>query len=965
MPVGNGFDLVERGTLAFKGYAEPFPFAELGWKATDPILTGVPEQLLDLASIGYAGRRKELGALRAAWAEAAEGRTSMVLIGGEPGIGKSRLAAEAAIEATSLGSEVFYGRCDPARPVPYQPFVEAFAGRDSPGPLSGGPGAQPTWSRPADKPGGHGSPSLSDEAGPSAVLRLYEEVAAWLDEMAGSLPAVVVIDDLGWADEATLDLLVYLLENAPRLRLLIVATYRDLPSELSDRFVEALGHLRRLDRVRPIQLDGLNRQEIGELGASTADMTLDPSTSSGFVDWLSRLTGGNPYFVIEVIRWLDEADRLTDALRSGWRNLERGGFVVRGVFDVVESRLLELPNDERNVVRVAALVGRRFALDVVSRVASRDQRDALDVLEKAVDRGLVRNVEDTPSEFQFTHDIVREALVNDFQPARSALLHGEIGEAMEDVYRDDIEPHRAAIGQHLAAAADSKRQFRAIEHLRAAAGRAIESKAPEPAVRYLGLALEQAKQLLGAGGALADPVLIARLTREFGVALRLTGSPTSKDVLSEARRLGELCGDHETVVLSTLSDSRGMFSLAGTVDNDRVLQIEHALRLLDNSPGSDVDLFQQRRAALLAALSDELSWHRDRRRSTEVSREAVAVAREVGDRWTLVRALASRHTVLWFPGGLRERVDITDELEDLAIDSGGKWEVSAMAFGYLTAMEGGDIVAAGRRLGRFRELAELLPERSMAFYVTACESTWFSVAGDLAKGEKAATDAFRIGLEIESPDAEAWLLGHLYPIRWHQGRLAELEQAFIDGHERFPSLPVLVAALANVRAELGDLDACERALALVPMEEVLAERGHLDQLVTVACLVRVASRLSNRTLAAQMLPLLAPYAKQHVTNGSAHFGSVWHYMGLALATLDRDSEALQCLARAESANRAMHSAPLMARTWLTTAAILLKSGSADGRRQAHLHLAHARAVADRYSCLGITEAAARVERSNR
>ena len=948
-PTGSGRVFTDFGEIELKGYDRPTTILSLEWRSLpEARIHDFPGRLADLSPFGFAGRSVELDELRSAWAETSGGHTTLVLVAGEAGVGKSRLATESAREAHTLGAEILYGRCDPSGTIPYQPFAEALAEHvlRHHG-LTGRPDTDSELARLLPE-----RPDSSVQHGViganAALIRFYAAVVDWLDGIASARPGLLIIDDLGWSDRATLDLLVHIVENVPAMRLMVIATYRNNPSERSDQLVDALGRLRPLRRVRHLPLTGLDEEEIIELLKRSTEHPLD-EVERGFAARLLDLTGGNPFLVTEVVSWLARQGTLADAARTGWPASTDGTPIPSGVADVVAQRLLSLPDSVGQHLRSAALIGPEFELAILAELSGGiPAKELLIDLEKAIAAGILREVEDRLFSFRFAHDLVRETLLLGTSSARAALLHQEIGEAIERIHAKDLDPHAAALGQHLAMAGDRSACLRAVSYLTIAAQRALDQAAPGSASRHLERALELAQDNA------ADDVLIAHLTYKYGVALRRSGSIESKGVLLQAGRLAEKVHDPDLFIQAALSNSRGMFSVAGRVDGQRVESLERALELLDQHHGGrDWRDRASDRAALLASLSEELTYHPDRERTADLSRQAEDLARRIGDRSSLIRALAARHSVLWYPAAYRERVLITEELEKLTTDSGDQWEATAMSFGFQAAVEGGHSATATRRLERLRELADVLGQPAVWAYTHLWSGVLATIRGDLGQGERSAGKAYELNLQVGSPDAGAWLLGQLYPIRWHQGRLAELESAFIDGLSQFPNLPVLTAALANIRAETGDIDGCHEALSRVPMGEIERERAHLDQLVAVACLARTARHLQDESMAARLIPLLEPYADQHVTNGSCHFGSVQHYLGLVYATVGNSAAALDSFEAAWRANERLGAAPLVARTHLAWAGVLLNHPDPEERLRSQSHLADARSIAVRLELAGI------------
>ena len=338
-----------------------------------------------------------------------------------------------------------------------------------------------------------------------------------------------------------------------------------------------------------------------------------------------------------------------------------------------------------------------------------------------------------------------------------------------------------------------------------------------------------------------------------------------------------------------------------------------------------------------------------------MSIEALGLARASGDGKALMRALAARHSVEWNPDGLAARREVLAEwLASARAQDEQEWLASATSFSVQNALEGGDRAEAASRLAELEALNDQLHQPALEAYRLLWSSVIATLVGDLGEAEHQAMQALEVNLRVGNLDGQAWILGQIYPIRWHQGRLAELDAQFSGALEMFPGLPVLTAALANIRAETGRPEEAHTTLQSMIMDDVVRRRLHLDQLVTVACLVRVARLLDHRELAATLEPLLLPYLDQHILNGSVHFGSTYHYLALTLATLGRVEEADGAFARALAANEALGAPLLAARTRQAWAAMLL-AGTATERERARALAVEAVAVAERFGAAGIAD----------
>jgi DNA-binding SARP family transcriptional activator len=348
------------------------------------------------------GRDEQLTALAAVLAGAAAGRARLVLVAGEPGIGKTRLAEEAARHAAARGAGVVWGRCFEGDGAPaFWPWVQvvrallAEVPADRLAGVLGRSGGELSQLLPElrERVPGLEPPPVVDMA--AARFRLYQAVTEVLGRLAETRPLLVVVDDLHWADAGSLRLLVFLAGELRQARLLVLATYRDAEVVAGQPLAEALGALAREAVVERIALRGLDRAAVARLIAAT--------TGSPPVERLVRAvhdrTEGNPFFVTELLRLLQSEDGLEadDAPAAAGRE------VPVGVRDVLRLRLARLPEQTNAVLLVAAVAGREFDLGLVEAVTGLDQEPALDAVEAAVVAGLVVEDQEVVGRYRFVH----------------------------------------------------------------------------------------------------------------------------------------------------------------------------------------------------------------------------------------------------------------------------------------------------------------------------------------------------------------------------------------------------------------------------------------------------------------------------------------------------------------------------------------------------------------------------------
>jgi DNA-binding SARP family transcriptional activator len=512
------------------------------------------------------GRKAQLDVFEAALAGVSAGRGRAVLVTGEPGIGKTRLAEEVARRAAAGGFEVAWGRCHEGEGAPpFWPWVQVLRGLVAglaPERLQAVLGssaqelaqlvpevAEAVTTSPA-------APVLDVEA---VRFRLSHAATGALRGLAASRPLLLVIDDLHWADAASLRLLSILAGELRGARLLVVGTYRDVDTDDGGVLADTVAALARQSSVERMALGGLGRAEIARV--MTAELGAEPD------EQLARLvhdrTDGNPFFVVELVRLLGSEGRLGDSAAQAQAvvSLE----VPAGVRDVLRRRLARLPEQTNTVLLVAAVAGRAFDLDTVKAVTGLDDDDALEAIEAALLSGLVVEDADAVGRFRFAHALVHEAIYDDVSRARRARLHARVGQALAERQGADDGDHALALAHHWWRAAPVVGAEAALPHLLAAADQALGRVAHEEAEQQLRRALE----LLGSMRPSAE-----RTRSELGVHMRLgalsaqlhgIASPSTRVALERARELGEELADDP----ATIAAYRSLYEVA-------VARAEHA-----------------------------------------------------------------------------------------------------------------------------------------------------------------------------------------------------------------------------------------------------------------------------------------------------------------------------------------------------------------------------------------------------
>ncbi len=921
----------EIGVVQLKGLSEVVA-VEVGWQPLSGSPVPLPALLTDVGSI-FVGRDSELDELRRAWDETASEGLRVMFLAGEPGVGKTRLAAELARQVHSEGATVLAGRCDEDVAVPFQLFIEPLrhfidhlADEELPGRL-GRFSAELVRLVPelAERVPGLPPPLEADPE--TERYRVFDAVASWLGDVAADRPLLLVLDDLHWAAKPNLLLLRHVLRSRSLARLLVVGTYRDTELLTHDHpLIELVADLRRGAAMGRILLQGLTQEGVTAYLAEVAGRDLCEQDIA-VARAIQAETQGNPFFVREVLRHLAETGALS-RWNGRWDTrlpVEDLG-IPEGVRDVIRRRLSRLSERCNRVFRVAAVVGTEFDLQLVQAAGDLDEEGILAAVDEAIAARVVTESVTQPLRHRFTHALMRETIYTDLSLGRRVALHRRVAEALERVYAENLDQHLQALAHHHArAAVPGAANREALSFARQAADHALVRLAHHDAVRFYQQAIDllEISKVEDEGSERLD--LLIRL----GEAQRRAGDPTHRDTLIAACRLAHECGDAEALAAAALCNNRGMFAVIGSVDEDRAVMLEAALEA--QGPADSV-----LRARLLANLAVEVVYGKDRDRRHVLSEEALAMARRLGERETLAHVLLARIVAIWGPDSVEERLIATEELlavaarlDDAVLLCSGCWHR------FMAAMEAGDEVEADRCLNRSEQLAAELGQPTMRWLTMILRANRALSMGLIEESKDVAERAFELGQAAGHTDAPLYYGIHAFNVRFERGHLGEIANDVIRIAAANPGVVSVRASLALVYSESDQLDQARPVF-----ESVVDELPHIPReaswprAATQSALTCV--RLRDRARAATLLELLTPYADQIVCTGLTWAGSVAHYLGLLAATLGHLDEADARLAQAESTHARLSAPTWLARTRLERGRVLLArnaGGDSDKARE--------------------------------
>jgi DNA-binding SARP family transcriptional activator len=859
----------------------------------------------------FVGRDRELAELVAALDAALAGDGRLVLLAGEPGIGKSRLADALMDEARSRGAGVVAGRSWEAGGAPaYWPWIQALRAhlRDTePGALRAQLGA------------GAASvaqllPELHEQFGPlpeppalegeGARFRLFEAVRSFLREAAESRPLVIVFDDLHASDEPTLLLLRFVARELEQSRLMIVGAYRDVDPTLREPLTTALAELVREPQTSQIALAGLTAADVAEY----VELSTGIEPAPDLVDAIHAETEGNALFMSETVRLL-AAEGEVD-----WADAQVR--IPPGVRAVIGQRVARLSTPCQALLVPAAVMGREFGLDALAELSELAADELMEVLNEAMAERVLDDAPGAPGRLRFGHVLIRDTLYDELTPARRMQLHREVGEALEAAYSSDPEPHLAELAQHFVAAAPIGTKEKAVHYAHRAGDRAARQLAFEEAARHYEIALTLADEQLER----------CELLLALGdVEARAGDASASKRALREAAGLAEGAGSAQHLARAALGYG-GRFAWArASTDPALVPLLERALAAIgDQDDPTRVRLL----ARLAAAARDEPA----RERRVALAEEALRIARRSGDPATLASAIEGHFIAAEGPDHhlSGEGIAVGEELIALGEQIGDKERVFAARDHRLHCLWAVcDRPAVEVELETLAELGDELRQPAQQWHVGTGRTMLALMEGRFEQAEQLISETLALGERSESWNAVVSERLALFVLRRAQGRLAALEDTIGRSVHEYPSLLRFRCALCHLYGELGRERDARAALKSLLARDLAHEHLDAEWLFAMSLLPDPCARFGGDGEVTKLYSLLLPYERLYVQAPvESVFGSVARGLGVLAAALGRFDDAERHFDVAIETERAMKALPWLAHAQHDYAAMLVARGGA-------------------------------------
>lgn len=828
------------------------------------------------------GRRTVRDHLAVLASSARAGASRLVLLPGDPGIGKTALARWLA-NAWAVDGMVLWGMgWDGEGTPPYRPWVEALrcclnvvsvADREQ----LFEPGGVLATLLPelADVPQ---SLLASAAGGGGARFRLFDAVATLLTNLAERAPVLVVLDDLQWADPSTLELLRFLATRLRSERLLLLGAYRDVEITAVHPLRQPLADLRAIADVVPVV--GVDRNAVGDILQAVIGTSLEDDV----IDIAFRRTGGNPFFLREVG---------TLIAASGAHAAVTSGLIPDGVRAVVERRVARLSQACHSLLGVAAVVGQVADPALLAEAAALSEATVFQLLEEAqlarvLEREAVRS-----APVSFAHDLFRETLCEQLPATVRSELHNRVGLALERQAAAGLDVAPSELAHHFLRADGEAARVRSIRYsLDASREALVRLAAPE--------AQAHAERALGAiekGHQQDEPDRQTALLLLGEAAWKAGDVEKARHAYARATSLARRASDPEALGRVALGVHM-MGADYATSGEAMTALLQDAVDALPD--GSDVI-----RARLLAALARQRYHHHGRRedaaQAKPLAADAVAIAERSGDPSALAFALFAQHDAEWQPGTAARRLEISSRMESVARAAGDAEACAeAVLLMAIARLELGDPGAIAE-LERYSRLALSLRAPHFHYLALTRRVTVASMQGELELAERLLDEASLLGEAVDEPDKWHVETAELWALRTLQERRSELEER-VRSWPYHVYVPLYRAKLVlSLVAKGADVEAAA-TMELLENFEPSTEPFHNIWLPELATVAEAACALRRRRLAGRLYDALLPFAGLGVVTAGAvdFYGAVDHYLGLLALTLGRPDLARTHLQAAAS-----------------------------------------------------------------
>ncbi len=805
-----------------------------GWTAPP-----LPVRWSSAARPVFVGRDRERRELAVMWAAVRAGARQVAFLGGEPGVGKSRLVAEVATGLHQQGATVLVGTCVAEFGAPYQPFadpVEALLGPD------GAPLAGVDHDRLRRVVGRGPAPS-----GIEHRRDLLDAVAQAMALLARRAPLVLVLEDLHWAGDAALQVLTHLVERTPEFPVLVLATHRTTAPDRSPGLIQVISALHRVEGVRRLDLGGLDAEDIAHYLRRVLGMSQPRARSTAAL--LRDQTGGNPFFLREL--WHDVGRG------QGWPGTA-GWVTPLSVVDALAGRLDRLREPDRQTLELAAVVGEDVDAATLLAASSWTRDATLAGLDAAAAFGLLEPPSVAGSAFRFPHALARQAVLELMPATRRARQHERVAAVIETTWPPSDERARR-LARHYAAAEALGHAQAAVRYLTEAAEAAVRGLAHAEAARWF----EQAAALCRDPGQRDD------------LALAAAGSHLRGGDCAQARALTREVASRATprTALAAAIEYEAASWRPGRPGHRAVELLTATLRGVPADPTDP--LYVQ----AVGALGRASAFTGDTGRAASLSGRAIGWARDLGDEPLLCAVLQAS---LWLglrPAQAGAKLDRATELSVLADRTGDLDHLGPAAyFRAVIAYLQGDAGALDQAHADLQRMARATGQEFFD-YMSGCVSYARDyLAGDLDGAQRTCAELLELGSAFGSDDTEGSCAVQTFMVRRETGALEQV-RPLITGAE--DPTGYWTPGLLALYTELGLDRPAARLLHWLLDGQLEGHRESAQWPCVLAFMTEAAVHLEDHAALRAVRPLIAEYTGLNLVAGQfvAVFGAADRYLG--------------------------------------------------------------------------------------
>jgi DNA-binding winged helix-turn-helix (wHTH) protein len=819
----------------------------------------------------FVGREQVILQLTAALEASQSGRGSLVLLAGEPGIGKTRCASEFAALARASGLSVWSGRCFDAGAPAFWPFIQVLREACTDPTLEEVDRTEAERLLEQLAPRECEASPASETAPDSDDARfwLLDRLSRFFARSAKKRVRVVSLDDLHGADESSLRALRLLAPLLERTQLLVIGTARDTAADLERGSASLSMRLRPCDRI---VLSGLLVQDVERYLSQTIGAVPEAELSQA----VHARTAGNPLFVREAVR-IVRAEFLRDgSVRAADVRLPEAakGFV--------NDRLAALEPHTRAVLDAACVIGDEFELAVLQRVTELPAQQLLSSLHAAES---VRIVETKPDglKHDFAHPLMREGLYAALPSERRAQLHARVGLALEALAL--IEPRLNQLAYHFHQAAGADHFERAVRYGRLAGDAAMRVFAYDEAVQFYAWALEAQPYLKNSDMRAACELLLASAAAQLRAGRRREWRRQCKQAIALARQAGLA-----ELLVQAARQLRPSVTSAQVPDLLVVSALEEALTLLPETAVSA-------RALAYARLASIPPYATNLDRSGAMSDQALRLARASGDSSLIHEALRSRFRALSGPDSMEELLRVSDELLSSQSPAMAWWSADALVVRYQTLLRRGDVSGADRALAIMGRAAREMRMREWSWHCERLKAQRALAAGRLDEAERQFNELWAQSQRLHLPYGAMLYGAQLNALsieRTGQRLPAGMGNENGDPWSWARDIPTYRTHILMLAIQRGDRDNAVGTLRELAANNCAALTRDSNFLFGATRLAQAAVALGERQAATDLYAVLQPYAALFaISDFCFSVGSVAYYLGLLARSLEQPAKAKQ------------------------------------------------------------------------